>query len=124
MLRRKIFRKSNERDRRSVNLTSDEPNSGRQTCSDGNVKENPLLTEEETREYFRLVEQEKILDRQLSDWKAQEAEVRSTQETMSLLHEYNDIKDITQMVLGAIAMINKSTIKDLHEQYDLPVQDN
>lgn len=119
MLRKKIFEKSKEYGgRRSVGSTNDEPNSNRDTCSGDDVKRNTLLTEEERREYYRLLEREKILDRQLSDAKAQDAE------TMNLLHKYNDIKDITQTILGALADVNGTTIKDLHEHYDLPIEDN
>lgn len=59
-------------------------------CS--NDKENILLTEEEIREYFKLIEHEKILDQELTNLKIEETEFRSIQETMDLLHKYNEIK--------------------------------
>ena len=35
------------------------------------------------------------------------------------LHEYNEIKDATQAVLGRLAVIDGVTTKELHEKYGL-----
>ncbi|CAL7938088.1 unnamed protein product [Xylocopa violacea] len=117
-----MFKKSmgrNVKNTRGVNIaSSDRPSSS------SNDKENILLTEEEIREYNELVEREKILDQELSDLKAQEIKFRSSQETMNLLHKYNDIKDATQMILGAKAVLNGTTIRDLYEQYGLSMEED
>lgn len=42
---------------------------------------------------------------------------------MDLLHKYNDIKDATQVVLGAIANIEGVTVKELHNHFQLPLTD-
>ncbi|XP_076242218.1 DNA repair protein SWI5 homolog [Calliopsis andreniformis] len=87
-------------------------------------KEKISLTEEETREYFELLELEKGLDRELSDLRRQEKEFRSTEETMNLLHKYNDIKDATQTVMGAIAIANRTTVKNLYQHYGLSAEED
>lgn len=86
-------------------------------------KENNSLTEEEIRDYEELLELEKDLDRQLADLRSQEKEFRSTEETMDLLHKYNDIKDATQAVMGAIAIANRTTVKNLYQHYGLSAED-
>lgn len=38
---------------------------------------------------------------------------------MKALHEYNDIKDATQVVLGQLATFHNVTVLKMHEKYDL-----
>lgn len=42
-------------------------------------------------------------------------------EIMDLLHEYNDIKDAMQKIIGALSMVDNVTFKSLHEKYNLPI---
>lgn len=44
-------------------------------------------------------------------------------EIMDLLHQYNEIKDGTQIIIGALANFENTTIKSLHERYNLPMDD-
>lgn len=37
-----------------------------------------------------------------------------------LMHEYNEIKDATQTVIGALANVKCVTLKSLHEEFELP----
>ncbi|XP_043519981.1 DNA repair protein SWI5 homolog [Frieseomelitta varia] len=120
MLYNQMFKKSGKQNMKAVREI-DTASSSQTLYS--NDKENILLTEEEIREYFQLIEYEKTLDQELSNLKNEEAEFRSTQETMNLLHKYNDIKDVTQMVLGAIAVATNTTIKNLYKQYNLSLED-
>lgn len=46
-------------------------------------------------------------------------EVRK-QEIMNLLHEFNDVKDAAQIVIGALANMEGKTIKEIHINYNLP----
>jgi len=39
------------------------------------------------------------------------------------LHEYNDLKDVAQMVLGKLAEIEGTTTRHLYERYDLDLDD-
>ncbi|KAH8262403.1 hypothetical protein KR026_003092 [Drosophila bipectinata] len=41
-------------------------------------------------------------------------------ETIQLLHEYNDLKDATQIVLGALATMKGVPVRSLHASYNLP----
>lgn len=40
-------------------------------------------------------------------------------EIMKALHQYNDIKDATQVVLGRLAIIEGVTVAEIHRNYDL-----
>lgn len=42
---------------------------------------------------------------------------------ISLLHEYNEIKDAGQMLLGKLAVIRGVTTKQLYPEYDLELND-
>lgn len=42
---------------------------------------------------------------------------------MQALHEYNDIKDITQMVLGQLAHLYGVTVTELHRKFNLPTHE-
>lgn len=65
--------------------------------------------------------EEKQLDLELSRLK-QALALR--QAIMNALHEYNDIKDATQVVLGHLANLRGVTVKELHEKFDLPTNDD
>lgn len=82
------------------------------------------LTENEKHEYLQLSELDRILDQELSDLIIQEKEFCSTQETMDLLHKYNDIKDITQVVMGTIAVSNGTTVRSLYHRYGLSPEED
>ncbi|XP_046143171.1 NHL repeat-containing protein 2 [Osmia bicornis bicornis] len=102
--------------RKKIPKTSNEENSKDKTGAnvvETNRKEHMSLTESEKHEYLQLSELERILDQELSDLTIQEKEFSSTEETMDLLHKYNDIKDITQAVMGTIAVSNGTTVRRL-----------
>jgi len=40
------------------------------------------------------------------------------------LHEYNEVKDATQVVLGVLANHEQVTVKQMHQQYNLPTKDD
>lgn len=40
---------------------------------------------------------------------------------MQLMHEYNDIKDATQIIIGNIAEIEQTTVTDIHRLLNLPL---
>ncbi|KDQ12064.1 hypothetical protein BOTBODRAFT_176827 [Botryobasidium botryosum FD-172 SS1] len=42
---------------------------------------------------------------------------------IKLLHEYNEAKDAAQMLMGKIAGIKQTTVKQLHEDYGLELDD-
>ena len=42
---------------------------------------------------------------------------------MQLLHEYNEIKDIGQMLFGKVAMLTGVTVKDVYRQFEMNLND-
>lgn len=38
---------------------------------------------------------------------------------MKALHQYNDIKDATQIVLGRLAIVEGVTVAEIHQNYNL-----
>lgn len=114
----KQFKEQNTKNIRGVNVAK----LNQSTCLIG--KENVFLTEEEIREYFELKEFEKVLDRELSDLRIQDREFCSTEETMDLLHRYNDIRDATQAIMGEIAVANATTVRSLYLRYGLSAEED
>ena len=113
--------------RKKIPKTSKEENSKDKTGAnlvETNRKEHMSLTESEKQEYLQLSELERILDQELSDLTVQEKEFSSTEETMDLLHKYNDIKDITQAVMGTIAVSNGTTVRSLYRRYGLSPEED
>ncbi|KAK8849402.1 hypothetical protein IAR55_004734 [Kwoniella newhampshirensis] len=45
------------------------------------------------------------------------------QRHIELLHTYNEIKDGTQALIGKYALITNRTIKEVHEELELPLTD-
>lgn len=41
-------------------------------------------------------------------------------DTMNLMHKYNEVKDATQTVIGALAHIQGVTLKSLHKEFNVP----
>lgn len=48
-------------------------------------------------------------------------EEEKKKEIMDLLHKYNEIKDAAQVVIGCIANIEETTIKEVHQRLNLPL---
>ncbi|XP_073841705.1 DNA repair protein SWI5 homolog [Musca autumnalis] len=44
-------------------------------------------------------------------------------EIMNLLHDFNDVKDAAQIVVGALANLERKTIKEMHLKYNLPLNE-
>jgi len=59
---------------------------------------------------------EKSLDVELNMLKKKKQE---KDEIMKALHQYNDIKDATQLVLGRLAIVEGVTVAEIHRKYDL-----
>ncbi|WWC93130.1 uncharacterized protein L201_008097 [Kwoniella dendrophila CBS 6074] len=45
------------------------------------------------------------------------------QNHIKLLHEYNEIKDTTQALIGKYAQITGRTVREIHVDMDLPLMD-
>ncbi|XP_016971139.2 DNA repair protein SWI5 homolog [Drosophila rhopaloa] len=55
--------------------------------------------------------------------KHMEAKDSQKKKTIELLHEYNDLKDATQLVLGALATLKSVPIRSVYSTYNLPVEE-
>lgn len=70
-------------------------------------------------------------DKSVGDWSNRSAEIKkleadvssSEQKRITLLHQYNDVKDAAQVVIGVLASKQGVSIRELHEKYNLPVKD-
>lgn len=61
-----------------------------------------------------------ILQNKLGKDKDAEAIVKTH---IKLLHQYNEAKDATQILIGRLATLKGSTIRQIHEDYDLKDSD-
>ncbi|MBZ3889564.1 DNA repair protein SWI5-like protein [Sciurus carolinensis] len=71
----------------------------------------------------KLKEKKNMLDREISQLISGGYSVDELEEHISLLHEYNDIKDVGQMLLGKLAMIRGVTSKELYPEFGLDMND-
>lgn len=110
--------KNNKRKREEDSHKSSTPNK-----STPLKKDDKLLTEEEKLEYANFLEIKEKLESEIKSLKKNSDAQSSMKEIMDLLHEYNNIKDATQVVLGALATMRGVTVASLHEEFDLPLKD-
>ena len=66
-----------------------------------------------------LIAEEKELDAKITEYPKEYLNVNLTDEIQAL-HEYNEMKDLTQMVLGYLANLEETTLIELHRRYNLP----
>ncbi|RVE65679.1 hypothetical protein OJAV_G00118920 [Oryzias javanicus] len=76
--------------------------------------------EEEVAELERRKEQ---LDSEIAQLEAEGYKVEELEHHINMLHEYNDIKDIGQSLLGRIAALRGTTTRDLYTQFGLSLDD-
>ncbi|GFN81440.1 DNA repair protein swi5 homolog [Plakobranchus ocellatus] len=82
------------------------------------------LTESQFREQL-LSSQRKIseVDKEIEELRASGYKESELQIHIDKLHEYNEIKDVGQMILGRIAVIEGVQTKDLYPRYGLDLAD-
>ncbi|XP_019366110.1 PREDICTED: DNA repair protein SWI5 homolog [Gavialis gangeticus] len=74
-------------------------------------------------EIKELKEKDLALDQEIAQLLAEGYSLDELEKHISLLHEYNDIKDAGQMLLGKLAVIRGLTTKDLYPEFDLELSD-
>lgn len=79
-----------------------------------------LMMEEKRKKLSDLMAEHKELSNKL-DKTPSEKEMRT--EIMELTHKYNDIKDAAQTVIGFVANVRRTTIKSVHQELNLPLED-
>lgn len=70
--------------------------------------------------YERLLKENSELDRQIQELESKGI-TTDLKPQMEILHEYNDMKDLAQMVLGYLADAEQVTIGELHRRFRLPM---
>lgn len=68
-----------------------------------------------------LLQRENKLDREITELQSQGLSIDELDRQIDLLHRYNDIKDIAQIVMGRLAELESVTVKSLHERYGAPL---
>lgn len=64
-----------------------------------------------------LINREKLVDEVSRIPKRSEMKSEIT----DLMHKYNEMKDATQTVIGALCHVNKETFKKVHKDINLPI---
>ncbi|KAI5937964.1 DNA repair protein SWI5 [Manis javanica] len=90
------------------------PNSGQ---ADGASEDSLHLDTE------KLKEKRAMLDKEIAQLMSEGYNVDELEDHIAQLHEYNDIKDVGQMLLGKLAMIRGVTTKELYPEFDLDMND-
>ncbi|XP_069800054.1 DNA repair protein SWI5 homolog, partial [Dendropsophus ebraccatus] len=70
-----------------------------------------------------LKHKEASLDEEIEKLEAEGFSVEELDEHISLLHEYNELKDTGQMLLGRLAVLRGVTTKDLYAEFGLDLED-
>ncbi|XP_051894496.1 DNA repair protein SWI5 homolog [Pristis pectinata] len=63
------------------------------------------------------------LDRQIAELISEGYTLEELDQHIDQLHEYNDIKDVGQILLGKLALVRGVTIKDLYSEFGLELDD-
>lgn len=71
--------------------------------------------------YRKLKQREAELDLQIAELEGKGVTTDLTPQ-MQALHNYNEMKDLTQFVLGYLATSQQTTVAELHARYSLPLE--
>uniref|UniRef100_A0A8C0VTZ5 DNA repair protein SWI5 homolog n=1 Tax=Cyanistes caeruleus TaxID=156563 RepID=A0A8C0VTZ5_CYACU len=74
-------------------------------------------------EIEELKRKDLALDQEIAQLLSEGYSLEELDKHISLLHEYNEIKDAGQMLLGKLAVIRGVTTKQLYPEYDLELSD-
>ncbi|XP_073243999.1 uncharacterized protein [Porites lutea] len=88
-------------------------------------KQQNMLAEEEptlSDDIHSLEAKLEILDREIEEL-SQEYSEEELQQHIDKLHEYNEIKDVGQLLIGKLAEIDGTTTKDMYKEFGLNLED-
>ncbi|XP_060936976.1 DNA repair protein SWI5 homolog [Limanda limanda] len=74
-------------------------------------------------EVAELEQRRDQLDAEIAQLEAEGCSVEELERHIDMLHEYNDIKDIGQSLLGRIADLRGTTTRDLYSHFGLELED-
>ncbi|CAG04879.1 unnamed protein product, partial [Tetraodon nigroviridis] len=74
-------------------------------------------------EMEELERRRKQLDAEITQLEAEGYNEKELEHHINMLHEYNDIKDIGQSLLGRIAALRGTTTRDLYSHFGLELED-
>ncbi len=97
-------------------FADDRQKDGRRDVSDAN-------REQIERQIHQLKETENSLSNQIQSLKEQGYCEQELQTHITKLHQYNELKDIGQMLIGAIAVKSGVTTKQIYEKFGLEFED-
>uniref|UniRef100_M3ZH50 DNA repair protein SWI5 homolog n=2 Tax=Xiphophorus TaxID=8082 RepID=M3ZH50_XIPMA len=85
------------------------------------VPDSPKVSPEE--EVAELQKKKEQLDSEIAQLEEEGCRVEELDQHIDKLHEYNDIKDIGQSLLGRIAALRGTTTRDLYAHFGLELDD-
>lgn len=91
------------------------------STSELQVVESPNVSPEE--EVAELQRKKAQLDSEIAQLEEEGYRVEELDQHIDKLHEYNDIKDIGQSLLGRIAALRGTTTRDLYTHFGLELDD-
>ncbi|XP_055126920.1 LOW QUALITY PROTEIN: DNA repair protein SWI5 homolog [Symphalangus syndactylus] len=71
----------------------------------------------------KLKEKRDMLDKEICQFISEGYSVDELEDHITQLHEYNDIKDVGQMLMGKLAVIRGVTTKELYPEFGLDMND-
>ncbi|XP_063288697.1 DNA repair protein SWI5 homolog [Pelobates fuscus] len=74
-------------------------------------------------EISALKQKENALDTEIAQLEAEGYSMAELEQHISLLHEYNELKDTGQLLLGRLAVLRGVTTKDLYAEFGLDLED-
>ncbi|XP_039618696.1 DNA repair protein SWI5 homolog isoform X2 [Polypterus senegalus] len=89
-------------------------------CIQNSPKEDHVKIQDEIK---NLQKRREELHKQITKLELEGYSVGELDQHIKQLHEYNDIKDIGQMLLGKLATIRGVTTKDLYVEFHLDLED-
>ncbi|XP_063794566.1 DNA repair protein SWI5 homolog [Pseudophryne corroboree] len=75
------------------------------------------------REISELKQKEASLDKDIAQLEAEGYHLAELDKHISLLHQYNELKDTGQMLLGRLAFLRGVTTKDLYAEFGMDLDD-
>ena len=107
--------------KKTINETSEEKE---KIESENNIKLNKEIKKSKDNEEINKEKQELIKRIKYLKTEIEKKNKENQKKKCKLLHQYNDLKDIAQEILGRIAVKKNITVKELYEQYDINENDN